>query len=349
AYECHQLHQTAPSPPLSAVRAQCFTALSRCMPGVYSSLNAQLLTSLVLGVYGTPLPDQLVEQFRQAGIIHLMVVSGSQIALFGGLFLIPFVFIPFGRARTSYPRTRLILLLISLPLLLIYVAIADRGPSVDRALFMVMLAALALCCALSPLGARRSFHPDGITLLAAAALVMLIGNPAIMFNPGMQLSFAAVFGLWSITPVLLRCWHRWPRWIALTLSATLGAQLMTYPVLAWHFGTIPLLAPLTNVFAVPIVGLLLPLGILALLLSMVAPPLAIAVNWLNLPLLRMLLFVSTLGGTNNWGQLLCYVRSPFAIVLYYMALGMSTLMLSHWLDSRVQGWDVPAGREPRMW
>ena len=339
----------APTPWLGHLRARCSQALAQSMPGTFNALHAQLLEGLILGVYGSPLPDQLTEQFRRAGTIHLMVVSGSQVALLGGIFLVPLLLLPYGGARTSYPRLRVILLLLSLPVLALYVVLADRGPSVDRALLMVLLAVLSVFFALSPLARARSYHPDRLTLLASAGLILIICQPAMLFSPGMQLSFAAVFGLLTVTPVLLRCWPRTPLFLTLPLCATLGAQLMTLPVLAWHFGVVPLFAPLTNLIAVPVVGLLLPLGLLAMLCALVIPTAAVGVNFIIQPLLALLLFTNRLASDCPWGQLTCYLRSPWLVLCYFALLGLCMKILSNWLHRRVQGWDVPAGREPRMW
>lgn len=349
ALALHALPRTAPTASLSALRAQCSARLAASMPSTYSQLHAQLLESLILGVYGSPLPDAVVEQFRRAGTIHLMVVSGSQVALLGGLFLLPLTVLPFGHARTSYPRLRRVLLVCSLLALGLYVMLADHGPSVNRALFMVLLTALSLLLALSPLGRQRSFRPDGLTLLAVAGLLILLCQPTQLYSPGFQLSFAAVFGLCTITPVLMRCWPRWPRFLALPLAATLGAQCMTYPILAWHFGAIPLLAPLTNLIAVPLVGLLLPLGVLTLGLAFVSPTLACGLNYLNLILLKGLLLTNALASRCPFAEVHWYTRSPWAVLLYLALLAIVIMHLSSWIHRKQHGWNVSAGRAPRMW
>lgn len=340
----------APASSSYAIRAHLHARLMATMPPTYGPLYAQLLDSLILGVYGSPLPKALTEQFRLAGTIHLMVVSGSQITLLGSLLLFPLWLASSGRMATTYPRLRVALLLLSLPLLGGYVALADRGPSVDRALLMGLLATLAVFLALSPLARRRAFHPDGLTLLGAAALVILISRPAALFGPGMQLSFAAVFGLLTLTPLFMRLLHRRLGPFALLIAATLGAQLMTFPVLAWHFGAIPLLGPLTNLIAVPVVALLLPLGLLTLLFAIFCPPLAMLMNsLLNVPLLKILLWVNATAARVPFASVPVVVRSPGLILLYLGILTVGGLLLSHWLDSRAEDWSVPAGREPAMW
>lgn len=346
ARQITSLESPAPVPAWSSLRTRCSRALERAMP---DSLHAHLLESLVLGVYGSPLPAEVSDDFRRAGTIHLMVVSGSQVTLLAFLFFLPLAGRPAGWARTSYPHLRIVLLLLSLPVLAGYVTLADRGPSIDRALYIALLTALALVLALSPLARRRSFHPDGLTLLAAAGLLMLIGQPLLLFSPSLQLSFAAVIGLFTITPVLMRWWRRIPSPITLPIAATLGAQFMTYPVLAWHFGTIPVLAPLSNLIAVPIAGALLPLGLLTIVSALWIPPIAHLLQYASVPLLNLLLGVNRVIAGIPWSQSLYYTRSPLQVAVYFAVLALGLRLLARHIDTQSTGWDVPAGREPRLW
>jgi competence protein ComEC len=323
--------------------------LAALMPGPQHSLYARLLEGLVLGVHQTPLPEELITQFRRAGTIHLMVVSGSQVTLLACLFVYPLLLVRDGGQRTTYPRLRIALTLLSLPVLAFYVALADRGPSIDRSVFMVLLGAMALFLAVSRLAHVRSFRPDGITLLAAAALVMLIARPAMLFSPGAQLSFAAVFGLIAITPVLMRLLHRLLGPFSLLPAATLGAQLMVAPVLAWHFGSIPLLAPFTNLLAVPLVAVLLPLGLLAYLVVLPLPLLAGWLVGISAPLIRLLLGINQLAAPLPCAELRWYTHAWWQVAVYYLVLGALLMLLSRTLNRLAAEWPIPAGRAPRMW
>ncbi len=339
----------APLPRLQLARGYLCDRLARTMPARFGPLYAQVLDGLVMGIHGDPLPDDLTALFRQAGIIHLMVVSGSQVSLFAYLLLLPLAYFPGNRHGTGYPRLRLILLLASLPLLAAYIALADRGPSVDRALIMFLHGSLAVFLAFSPLARRRFFVPDGLTLLAASAWIILIVRPLLLFSPSMQLSYAAVFGLQTVTPVLMRLVPRWPRWLALLCMATLGAEAMTFPVLAWHFGNLPVFGPLTNLVAVPLVALVLPLGLLAMLLAPVLPPLAYALNMLNGWCIQGLIASADLTAHLPWAQVPWYVRSPWPLILYLLLLTVALALLSRWANRRQQDWPVPAGSTPLMW
>jgi len=339
----------APTPWPARWRETLQRRLAATMPGSYPDLYAQLLTSVLLGIHGAALPDEFTHQFRRAGIIHLMVVSGSQVALLSSFLLFPLWFIPRGRAGSTYPVLRVVMLALALPGLGLYLALADRGPSVDRALLMVLLTMLAVFLGFSPLARYRAFHPDGLTLLALAALVITAANPALLGNPGLQLSFAAVLGLLTITTPLRRLLEIPLGKAAIWPAATLGAQLLTVPVLAWHFGVIPVLAVVTNLVAVPAVALLMPLGLCALCCALVCPPLALAVNYLNLGLLHGLLAVGQATAAIPWAEWHWVVRSPLVIIAYLLGVAVATRLLASWADRAAERWPIAAGREPAMW
>jgi competence protein ComEC len=339
----------APEPRLARWRQALGLRLERALP-LGEGDRARLLGSLVLGIRGAGLPEETTEQYRRAGTIHLMVVSGSQVTMLVLLFTMPLAFARRRGGPTSYPRWRVALLFLGLPLLWLYVMLADTGPSIDRALIMALLSVLAMLLGLSPWARARSFQPDMLTLWAAAAGLMLVGNPALLFSPGAQLSFGAVLGLLTVgRPITRLLQHRMPAFLALILGATLGAQLMLYPILAWHFGRLPLLAPLTNLVAVPIAALLLPLGLLTAVCALVWPPASQGFGMLALWLLRALDGTCALAARVPWAEVGWYVNTPGPVLLYYALLTGGALLLSRWADRLATDWRVPAGSEPDLW
>ncbi|MHB0935126.1 MAG: ComEC/Rec2 family competence protein [Armatimonadota bacterium] len=349
AYTLAEMPGGAPTSRLHAMRAFLAARLAATMPHRYGGLYAQVMNGLLLGVHGTELPPQFTEQFRRAGTIHLMVVSGSQVALLAMFLLFPLWFAPRGQVGSTYPRLRMVLLLLSLPVLGLYLLLADRGASVDRALLMVLLTMLSVFLGFSPLARRRSFRPDGLTLLAVAALVVLLINPFLLFSPGMQLSFAAVLGLMVVAPPISRLLYRILGHVALIPASTIGAQLAAAPILAWHFGAIPVLGLATNLIAIPIVALLVPLGLVTLLCALCLPGVAAALNHVNVWLLHVLLSVSAAAAGVPWAEWRWVVRSPWPICAYLLTLAIAVYFVSRWADSFGREWSIPAGREPRMW
>jgi competence protein ComEC len=95
-------------------------------------------------------------------------------------------------------------------------------------------------------------------VVALASIAVLAHDPWLVHSVGFQLSVMATCGV-----VAGARWPSEPGKIRRALAITLGAQLAVAPLLLWHFGSIPLLSPLSNLVAAPLVSLATLLGIVA--------------------------------------------------------------------------------------
>lgn len=171
-----------------------------------------------------------VEAMRRSGLAHFVAVSGSNVALFLALLAVAAGPLALG------PRRRALVGLLGLP---VYAAATRFEPSVMRASVMAGLA----------LGGRLvGVVLEAWQLLATAVTTLVLVDPGLTSNVGFQLSVAATAG------VLVGA--RWPvrSKVGRALVVTLGAQLAVAPLLLVHFGSVPLLSPLVNLIAAPIVA-----------------------------------------------------------------------------------------------
>lgn len=175
------------------------------------------------------IPETDVEAMRRSGLAHFVAVSGSNVALFLGLVAV--VAGPLGLD----PRRRALVGLVALPT---YVAATRFEPSVVRAAVMAGIA----------LGGRLvGVVFEAWQLLSLAVAVLVVLDPPLTANVGFQLSVAATGG------VLIGA--RWPVEGAIrrALAVTAGAQIAVAPLLLFHFESVPLLSPLVNLLAAPLV------------------------------------------------------------------------------------------------
>lgn len=190
-----------------------------------------------------------VAAMRRSGLAHFVAVSGSNVALFLALLAVAAGPLALG------PRRRAVLGLVALP---VYAAATRFEPSVMRAAFMAGIALV---------GRLANVVLEAWQLLALAVAVLLVIDHGLTSNVGFQLSVAATAG------VLVGA--RWPldqRWLR-PLAVTLGAQLAVAPLLLAHFSAVPLLSPLINLIAAPMVALSTTLGAVGVagLTPLVAP------------------------------------------------------------------------------
>ncbi|HOZ07125.1 MAG TPA: ComEC/Rec2 family competence protein, partial [candidate division Zixibacteria bacterium] len=206
------------------------------------------------------IPPDLYRAFRDSGTLHVLAVSGSNVAVVVGFVLV--LLRPFRTGRVA--RTLILLVVV------VFFALLCRGePSVVRASVMAALILLARL-------AGRRIDLNNLVALAAAAI--LLCAPAQLFSVGFQLSFATAWGLVFVTPRVYRLLEGRAlgppaRWLSLAVIVSLTAQLFSAPLVACYFHRVPLLGPAANLVIVPLVSAAV-VGVLATLtLDFVWPPL----------------------------------------------------------------------------
>jgi competence protein ComEC len=170
-----------------------------------------LLEALLLGSRRALLTP-LAGAFRKAGCAHLLALSGMHLAVIMtlGSFTLGLL-LPKYLAR---PAVALVL-----PF---YLFLVGPGPSLLRAGLMFLL---PLFCSR---GTRRC---TGLRLLCVCFVLMLLIDPGFLTDQGFQFSFAALFGIMSLAPLLLRALaQRLPYPLAVLISAGAGAYAATLPV-----------------------------------------------------------------------------------------------------------------------
>jgi competence protein ComEC len=195
-------------------------------------------------------------RYADAGIVHLLSVSGLHVAIIAGA-----AELLLSAARASRVASTWLALAVTL---LYIVVIGAPAPAVRSA---VMLGATAV----SRLTQRPTSPWAGLALGAWAPLV----NPRIIDDLGYQLSvagLAALIAAGALTRRLLAGrMTGWRRVVARDLIASTLASVVTLPLIAWTFGRLSIVAPLTNLAAGPIFTVLQPTLFLALVLSPVHP------------------------------------------------------------------------------
>ncbi len=201
------------------------------------------------------------ENFREAGLTHILVVSGMNIAI---ILIVLESFLKlffFGRERLIVVRK---LILVAMAFALCFVV--SLTPSALRVAIM-MLAFL--------FSKHSNRGSDSINVFFVTVLVFLIFDPMVLFDWSFQFSFLAVFGI-----ILFARWRhrlfnekRLNYFLRQGVSAagmTLSAQVFLFPLLLWRFRVIYPYMLLFNIIIVPFISIVLITIILFLLLSDIA-------------------------------------------------------------------------------
>jgi competence protein ComEC len=206
-----------------------------------------LLGAILLGERVTLRPE-VRRTLRDAGLAHLIAISGLHVGLIAWLVVAVL-------ERVPIPR-RLVPLLVAI-LLAVFALLVGARPSVLRAAATGSLWLLAR-------GRGRDVCPVNTLGLLAAGL--LIFSPRLVIDPGFQLTYLATAGI-LVFSARLRATLPLLRPLSAAFAVSASAYALTAPAVAWHFGRLAPIGLLTNLVVVPLCGLMLLTGYAALLLD----------------------------------------------------------------------------------
>jgi competence protein ComEC len=255
---------SGPGRAVSTVRERAADALRRHVPEPQAAVAVGVVTG-----DRSSMPDEVIDHFKRSGTYHLLAISGQNIALLVGIIMLALG--SGGRRRLS-----LFLTLAVIALLASYAAFTGAAPSVVRA------SAMGATMLLGPVVGRRY---DPAAALCMTAAIMLALDPDVLLDAGFQLSFAAMAGIATITPLLMPALLslRLPRALALPVAVSLGAQAATLPLSAMWTAQVSLVSPLATLAGDLALAPLMISGILTALLDGVGlgaiAALPAAVSW----------------------------------------------------------------------
>ena len=205
--------------------------------------DAALLTAMMFGGYAG-ISSAVIDDFSTTGIIHILSVSGSHIALIGGAVILICSFCHIRRKITVW---------ICAFIIFFYALLAGFCAPVLRSLLM----------ALAGLGAiLAGREQDSSQAFALTALLLLIYEPLWIYDVSFLLSFSATGGiLFFYKPIAVKlAWL--PRPVALSFAVTLAAELASLPFIAYYFSVFPVASFVANLVAVPLLEMAVLLGLL---------------------------------------------------------------------------------------
>jgi len=270
--------ETLDTPALSRALGGTRAAVREALSATLSARTAGISRALVLGD-GDAVDESANRAVRDAGLAHVLAVSGLHVVILVGLFVFALrralVYVPRLAARLDVTR---LAAGIGVPLALVYAAFAGGAPSAWRA-----AVAAALSFALVACGRRPRAGP----IAALAAVVLAAWSPEEAMRPALLLSVLATAALLTGTQHLSGLSASVadgvkapPRdgvraSLRAALTASVRTTLATAPLVVWCFEGVPLIGVLANVALVPIGSfVLLPLAALHALFATLAPTLA---------------------------------------------------------------------------
>lgn len=219
-----------------------------------SKEELNVLNALILGQQQDISPE-ILKDYQYAGAVHVLSVSGLHVGFI--LLFITFLLKPIGNSR----KGSLLKLLIIVLSLWSFAILAGLAPSIVRSVTMFSFLAIGIHL-------RRTvniYH----TLLVSMLLILLF-KPSFLFDVGFQLSYIALFFILWLQPVLSGIWQPKNKivnyfWDIITVS--FAAQIGAMPLSIYYFHQFPGLFFVTNLLILPLLGVIMAVGVVAILIA----------------------------------------------------------------------------------
>ncbi len=269
---------------------------------IFHEPRSALLEGVLLGER-RGLPKDINDAFITSGLIHVVVLSGYNIAVVANAVLYMTSFLP----RTLGVGA-------SGVLMVLFVVMTGAGATAVRACIMGLIAVLALYLR-RPTAALRA--------LVFAALGMVLWNPLVaLYDPSFILSVLATFGLITISPTVEKYLTRIPEYLGLRsiTASTIAVQMYVLPALLYFTGVLSFLSVPANFLALPVIPLAMLFGFLAGLLGLVYPLFALPFMILSDTLLRWILFVAQTAHLLPFSSTVLPAFPAWVVILAYVPL-----------------------------
>ena len=286
---CEEEPQPPELPALNLIRVSSIDIVDRNFPSPHS----ELLLGMLIGLDRLGEVPYFSEALKNTSTIHVVVVSGFNIALVFGLI-----------TKLLGSEYRISNLLIAQLFTIFYALLSGFEPPVVRALVMGSIVAW---------GKYSGRLIDGFRVLIFAASIMVLFEPWYLTSVSFQLSFAASSGLILFSKVFKGM--KVPE----DLKSTLSAQLLVWPIISFYFGKVSLIGILVNPLILWTVSISTVLGGIYVLAGFIFPALSEIFSVLLYPFLdvffRVVMFFGAFKGTTINAKI-----NLLWLIVYYLLL-----------------------------
>lgn len=284
---------------LQKVKERVFAVFDTVLP----QRESGILKAMVTGEKDD-IDQETRDLYIRAGINHILCVSGLHVSIF--VLLVHFLM------EKCLKQSKRKVALATIACCVGFLIFTGFSPSSVRAIIMITVALLGRVFF------RRS---DMLNNVAIAALLLLLFQPLYLWNPGFQLSFITVVGIWMGLQVVSKEKNVMSK-IKRTFILSLYASLFSYPLVAYHFFNISLIGVFLNLLVLPLCAPLLFFAFLTGIGGLIFPPIAAISAGGAYGILKFYQIVCTIGVSIPGGYLLVGAPSLLTIGVYYLILYM---------------------------
>ena len=194
--------------------------------------KAALITSVAFG-YKSELDEDHKSLMKSLGISHAISISGLHLALVYSIL------------------KRIFGVKLSLIIAFVYVLFTGAPASAVRAYIMILVLSFGIIL-------KRNYSP--LAAVSLAGIIIILVKPYDIYNLGFILSFLATLGIILFSKKLNKGLYRLPNLVRNTISISVSAQILTFPIILLYFNEVSLNFLIGNIIVIPFINLLVVLG-----------------------------------------------------------------------------------------
>ncbi len=275
--------------------------------------ESTILSAMLLGNRGE-IPNKISHNFRQIGLGHILAISGLHITIIS--VIVFWIVLNLGLWRKHA-------FILTSFFLIFFILMIGAPPSAIRAGIMGFLFLLA-----QYFGRNYSFS----NAMIIAATGILIFNPlSLFYDISFQFSFAAILSIILLMPIFQRFFLKKFKiktekqsilvfFINIFLMS--GAILLFLgPLMVYYFGNFPIISPIVNLLAIPILPFILFFGIVFFLVSLIFPPLSLIFSGIIYLLISFLIHLGNFFANLPIIAYFQFENIPiYILIIYYIVL-----------------------------
>lgn len=257
------------------------------------------LTGILIGEKNN-ISEIITENFSKSSLSHILAISGTHInyIILGITFIL-----------TKVKSPKKIKYIITITILVIFMFITQFSPSVVRACIMSIIVLF------SKLVYRK---PDFLTSISASMLIILIDNPFAIKDIGLQLSYLGTIGIVFLSSPINKFLEKYVNEkIAKMLAVTISAQIMVLPITIVNFNTVSTVFIISNIIAVPLVGVIILLGYINIIIGIVLLKLGKVIGIFTNNIIKTLMLIAEITSNIPFSSLVVATPSNATVIIYY--------------------------------
>jgi len=261
--------------------------LARIISAALPEPQASVAQGIFLGIRNS-IPEKLKYAFSITGTAHLLAISGINLTIIAGMLI--------SAGKAIFGRRHGIYVWLALCAIWFYAIISGVQAPVIRAAIMSSMFLFA-----ELLGRQK----NALSALAFSAALMTGFDTGVLRNVSFQLSFLSMCGLIFISPFLENLGlklagvspeesistDRFKRLVISNLSISSGAVIMILPTIAYYFGIVSIISPITTLLITPFFPSIIFLSALTASTGLISIFFARIIGWIAWLFLSMMIWI----------------------------------------------------------